>query len=488
MTGTPHEKTDLKMIVETVVFCNGQEISDPVVDVLMSWDDSLRTLNVTPVDDRQTLLKTMSERPDIALVVLCDEYDDDLVTSIRRTDGMAPVRIIAVLPSEDRTPKPETIRLHDLSAVLTYETFSSAIVHPLLHASLSTREWMLRNHRTDVGVRTLSSLSDDLFEQRSLEGFLESIMRNFSHTAIAETPSVTSVFIADTEGYGVRITAGSGRFRQAVGEDITLHPEFDEVFNRRNPDIWTGLMAVLPTGFLARHVKGDATYGYVFVACDPSKYLKDMVRLVLVGYVLAYDNLRLETVARQTQDEILYFLSEAIETQFNETAGHVRRVSTMMHRFALVSGFTPDQAETLRIASSMHDVGKIGIPERILKKPGKLTDREMDVMRTHAQIGHDLLKTSELEVFSVAGTIALYHHEWFDGTGYPFGIAGYDIPKVARLMAVIDVYDALTHDRVYRGAIAPEDALAHIRGESGRHFDPELVDLFVRHFKTITKE
>ncbi len=127
----------------------------------------------------------------------------------------------------------------------------------------------------------------------------------------------------------------------------------------------------------------------------------------------------------------------------------------------------------------MHDVGKIGIPDAILRKPGKLTPKEFEVIKTHPLIGAEMLAGSKTPVLKMAREIALYHHEYWDGRGYPSGLAGEQIPESARIMAIVDVYDALTHDRVYRRAYSEDEATDMMLQETGTHFDPSLLALFL---------
>jgi putative two-component system response regulator len=136
-------------------------------------------------------------------------------------------------------------------------------------------------------------------------------------------------------------------------------------------------------------------------------------------------------------------------------------------------------AEMLRHASAMHDVGKIGIPDRVLLKPGRLDEAEWEIMRTHPKIGAEILAGSRWPVVQMGETIALAHHERWDGSGYPAGLAGEDIPLVARIVAICDVFDALLSERPYKQPWPVADALAEIRSQAGRHFDPRLVELFL---------
>lgn len=182
---------------------------------------------------------------------------------------------------------------------------------------------------------------------------------------------------------------------------------------------------------------------------------------------------------RETRLQIVQRLGRAAEYKDNETGLHVIRMSHYAQRLALAAGCSPEWAEDLLNAAPMHDVGKIGIPDAILQKPGKLTPEEWVVMQSHPNIGAEIIGHHPSGVLRLARTVALYHHEKWNGTGYPHGLAGTDIPLEARIVALADVFDALTSERPYKKAWAPEEAMALIESEAGQHFDPQLVALFV---------
>ena len=182
---------------------------------------------------------------------------------------------------------------------------------------------------------------------------------------------------------------------------------------------------------------------------------------------------------RETRLQIVQRLGRAAEYKDNETGMHVIRMSHYAQHLALAAGCSAQWAEDLLNAAPMHDVGKIGIPDAILQKPGKLTPEEWAVMQRHPQIGGEIIGQHPWGVLQLARSVALYHHEKWDGSGYPHGLAGTDIPLEARIVALADVFDALTSERPYKRAWSPEEAMALIESEAGRHFDPQLVALFV---------
>jgi len=170
--------------------------------------------------------------------------------------------------------------------------------------------------------------------------------------------------------------------------------------------------------------------------------------------------------------------SHALDLRDQETEGHSQRVTELTLKLAKILGMSDDEIMHIRRGALLHDMGKIGIPDSILHKPAALTDEEWVVMRKHPQFVYDMLYS--VEYLRPALNIPYCHHEKWDGTGYPRGLKGEQIPLAARLFAVVDVWDALTSDRPYRPAWSQEDALIFIREQSGSHFDPQVVDLFFK--------
>lgn len=188
---------------------------------------------------------------------------------------------------------------------------------------------------------------------------------------------------------------------------------------------------------------------------------------------------------RQTQGEIISRLFSALESRDQETGDHVRRIGFISARLGFYLGWKDQQVDSIQAAAPLHDVGKIGILDRVLLKPGPLTDEEFEVIKTHTTIGAHILGGSSNPVIQLAERIALSHHENWNGSGYPEGRSGTDIPIEARVVAVADVYDALKADRVYRKGMPEEKVLSIIEEESGRKFDPEIARLFLKHIDDI---
>lgn len=182
---------------------------------------------------------------------------------------------------------------------------------------------------------------------------------------------------------------------------------------------------------------------------------------------------------RQREEEIAHRLLSAAEFRDNDTGAHIRRIGLYSAKMAQALGWTREQTDDLRLASTMHDIGKIGIPDSILLKPDKLTKEEFEQVKTHTVIGARILAGTQAPLLQMAERIALSHHEWWNGNGYPHGLIGEQIPPEARIVAIGDVYDALSHKRVYKSAYPEAQVLEIMKAERFSHFDPHVLDCFL---------
>lgn len=215
--------------------------------------------------------------------------------------------------------------------------------------------------------------------------------------------------------------------------------------------------------------------------------IRNMIEIQLLDSQVRNQNKILEARVKErtkelydTRLDIIRRLARAAEYRDNDTGIHVVRMSRFCARLGLAAGLTEAQSDLLLTASPLHDIGKIGIPDSILLKPAKLTPEEWEIMKTHTVIGAELLAGSTSPLMKMAELIALTHHEKWDGSGYPKGLKGEDIPLVGRIAGLCDVFDALTTKRPYKQAWTVDDTMAEIKKDSGRHFDPHLVECFLK--------
>ena len=207
-----------------------------------------------------------------------------------------------------------------------------------------------------------------------------------------------------------------------------------------------------------------------------------LLEIYMQNIGLTFENLSLLFDFKETSKELVYSLANAVEARSRETGAHVQRVALFCEKLALLYGLTDKEASVIKHAAPLHDVGKVAVPDSILHKPGKLDSDEWEVMKRHVDYGVEILSRSRRRLIVMAKEIAAYHHEKWDGTGYPNGIKGTEIPISGRIAALADVFDALGSKRSYKEPWSDEEIRREITQQKGRHFDPELVDLLVEHW------
>lgn len=243
------------------------------------------------------------------------------------------------------------------------------------------------------------------------------------------------------------------------------------------------LRIVLRTGNPGKAPEERVTFDYdINDYREKTELTAQGLRTVVVTGMRSYESLmtirRLNRDLDETQQELILSLSEIAESRSRNTGHHVRRVGRISGCIAGKMGYAEEQSKRMCLAAFMHDIGKLTVPDEILNKPDLLTEAEMTRMRTHCEMGAAMLASSNREMLQLAARMALEHHEWFDGSGYPKGLRGAEISLESRIVAVVDVFDALATKRPYKD-IWPQDLiLAYLRERRGTQFDPDVLDVF----------
>ena len=223
--------------------------------------------------------------------------------------------------------------------------------------------------------------------------------------------------------------------------------------------------------------RGKEEQGFALGAVD--YIVKPISPSIVLARVKAHLSMVRVDRLEKSYREAISMLGEAAHFNDEDTGVHIWRMAAYCAAIARAAGLDEDSCRHIELAAAMHDTGKIGIPQAILQKPGPLDAAEWDIMKTHSQVGFDILSRGSSETFNMAARIALSHHERWDGSGYPSGLAGEEIPVEARIVAIADVFDALTMKRPYKDAWPQDKAVEMIRQGAGRHFDAELVRVFL---------
>lgn len=287
--------------------------------------------------------------------------------------------------------------------------------------------------------------------------------------------------ITDVSSAFCRVSGYSREELIGQNHNIVRHPDTPSSTYK---EIWSKLLEKKPFESEIKNLKKDGGYFWVKTFFDP-EYDKNGNH---IGYTAVRDEITdrkeveaLQEEIEETQREVIFKMGSIGESRSKETGNHVKRVAEYSKLFALHYGLSQADAELLKQVSPMHDIGKVAIPDAILNKPAQLTDAEMHIMKTHAQLGFDMLSSSKRPLLNAAAIAAHEHHEKWDGSGYPKGLSGLDIHIYGRITAIADVFDALGSNRVYKQAWPDEKIFAFFKEERGKHFEPKLVDIFFKH-------
>lgn len=345
----------------------------------------------------------------------------------------------------------------------------------------------------DVNRRSLKKIIDSsasMFELQSMSNFASGVLSQLV-ALLKVNPSAlycnASGLAATKTGHNdFHVLAATGSYEQMIGttiDDETNLAILDDIikaFQEKKSFYYPNRFIIY---FCSKH--GSENVIFLDGVASLSIWDRDLVEIFCANVSVAFDNIYLNQEVEDTQKEILFTLGEVAEARSQETGHHVKRVAEIAKLLALGYGLSLEEAEGLRLAAPIHDVGKLAIPDAILNKPGKLTVEEFSIMKTHSPIGYEMLKNSKRSILKLGALIALQHHERYDGTGYPQGLKGEDIHIYGRIVALADVFDALSSVRVYKKAWSLEEILTYIQEQRGAHFDPRLVDIFMENLDDI---
>ncbi|WP_313706683.1 HD domain-containing phosphohydrolase [Massilia sp.] len=330
------------------------------------------------------------------------------------------------------------------------------------------------------GLERVIAASSHIFQQRNLKDFASGLLQQVVALLRLEQSMLlrlkgASVITGESQ-YEVLARIGdfgSGAGNEAIGPELLA--QLDEARHNRisklHGDTYVGYFP---------NSSGKASLLVLHGVEEISEIDAQLLEVFCSGVAIAFDNILLNQEITDTQAELILRLGDVVESRSNEAGNHVRRMSQVCHMLAQASGMPEDETATLMHAAPMHDVGKIATPDAVLLKPGRLTPEEWDIMKQHPTVGLQILDGSTRPILKAAAVIAHQHHEKFDGTGYPQGLKGEDIHPYARIVAVADVFDALSHERCYKEAWPVEQVTDYLREVAGKHLDPYYVDLLIK--------
>ncbi|MDB5917718.1 MAG: hypothetical protein JWR40_1952 [Massilia sp.] len=325
------------------------------------------------------------------------------------------------------------------------------------------------------GLERVITASAHIFEQRNLKDFASGLLQQVVALLHLEQSmllrlSGASVITGETE-YEILAQIGD------IGSDV-IGPELIAQLDEARHNRISRLHGDTYVGFFPNN-SGKASLLVLKGVEEISEIDTQLLEVFCSGVAIAFDNILLNQEITDTQAELILRLGDVVESRSHEAGNHVRRMAQVCYLLAQASGLPEDETAVLMHAAPMHDIGKISTPDAVLLKPGKLTLEEWEIMKQHPTVGLSILDGSSRPILKAAAVIAHQHHEKFDGSGYPQGLKGYDIHRYARMVAVADVFDALSHKRCYKDAWPIEQVTAHLREVSGHHLDPQYVELLI---------
>jgi len=442
--------------------------------------------------------QVIQEHPDIALIYLDVVMESDdagllFVKYLREELKNKFVRIVLRTGQPGQAPERKVIVNYDINDYKEKTDFDSTKLFTTTLSGLrayrdimEVEEARKSLDRYRLGLEEVISASANLFEIRSLKLFarglldqIASILHLDQDTLLVRCHGWT---VAENHGH-FEVLAGTGSFSET---DINLPPEVNALLakaslNKESVFENSQFVGYFPT----KSGKVNLIYLDGIDALDELD--KRMIQVFSSNVTIAFDNLYLDREVFETQVEIVNTLGDVVENRSKEAAHHVKRVSHLASMLGRLSGLSTEEVDILFMATPMHDVGKVAIPDSILLKPGKLDAGEWEIMKTHAQIGKNIFIHSKRPVLKAAAIIAGQHHEKFDGSGYPLGLKGEAIHIYGRIVALADVFDALIHKRCYKEAWPLDKVIVELRSQEGKHFDPKLLNLFLENIKEVTR-
>jgi len=421
----------------------------------------------------------------VDVVMETDHAGLELVEWIRKEKKNQAIRLILRTGQAGNAPEAKVIKEFDINDYKEKTDFTAGKMTTTVYASIRAyRDIMTIQRSLDAFKQLIKSTHDllkinqfRLFGSAALNHLLTLMDVDSSALYIARTQQdfdeeKTNLIIACTGKY---VSESDSLDNSDINEDVKklIQQAFNEKSHVSGGEYFVGYYETSPNA---------SSVLYIEFEDDAEQFRSSLAELFATNVALILESLTKQHEIERTQKELLYIVGEAIEARCKETGAHVHRVALICELLAKKLNLEENFIEALKLASPLHDLGKIAVPEHILHKEGKLNDDEWQIMKTHAEIGCELLQQSKASISKLGARLAHYHHENWDGSGYPEGLVGEDIPIEARIMALADVFDSLGSRRCYKKVWSEADIKSYLIEQRGKKFQPEFVDILITHF------
>lgn len=441
--------------------------------------------------------KLLEEKDEIAVILLDVVMENEcagleLVDYVRKTIKNESVRIILRTGQPGVAIEEKVIVEYDINDYKNKSDLTRKKLFTSVYSSLRAFRDIKKLINTQNGLKKIIESTGDLFDikDRTFQEFVVSLLDNLTDIRqfTSDDSHCIDSFFIHFDKTSQKVLAATGKYAYLINvEGSEIDATIDRLELRSivecEKDIHAEMTEKNELVFMHKSVLGRRSLYYqVF---DKEEKDIDLSKIYMINFILGIDNYFVKRDMYDSQIESLYVLSDTIEQRSTQTANHIKRVAAQTEIMAEALEMSEFSTSSIKFASMLHDIGKIGIPDNILLKPGRLTTDEFEVIKTHSAIGYNMLSQSKFPLMEIAATIARGHHEQWDGKGYPLGHSGTDIPLPARIVSILDVFDALVTKRVYKEAWSFEEALDFINKQSGQKFDPSLVTLFMKNVDRI---
>lgn len=430
------------------------------------------------------------QHTDIALalidVVMESEHAGlDLVHYLRDEANDSLIRVVLRTGQAGQAPEDLVIREYEIDDYKEKTELTTQKLKTLLYSMLRAYRDLCLIEAQKAGLKKVITSSAKVQNTTTLKAYASSVLEQLTSLLKLEKSAFYCVVRPRPEGEASRALTLA-----ATGEYVDCYSECafeklpDEVAHRCRKVLEHRQSQHFGDAFIlyANDEPGVDSLLYVNFHQVLSELDIQLLEIYMQNIGLTFENLNLLIDIKETSKELVYSLANAVEARSRETGAHVQRVSMFCEKLALLYGMSSEEATMIKHAAPLHDVGKVAVPDAILHKPGKLDANEWEIMKKHVDYGVEILDRSKRCLIVKAKEIAAYHHEKWDGSGYPNGLIGEEIPISGRIAALADVFDALGSKRSYKEPWSDEQIKQEIINQKGRHFEPKLVDLLIQHW------
>lgn len=466
-----------------------QEVHDITKLVLEDYEFDGKGLSILSAYTGEETNQLIRKYPDIAIILLdvVMETEDaglNVVRFIREELANHFVRIILRTGQPGMAPERTVIMKYDINDYKEKTELTAQKLFTAITSSLRAFRDIKIIEKNRRGLELIIKSSNNLYTSQRIKTFAEDVLRQLIallHLDKSPGASTVSGFAVSFEDNQFKILTATGTFKNIINTfaNDSVSPKIFDLLKKAMAEKSSIFIEDIFVGYFQTD---NQFINLLFLeGCQKLSYQdKNLIRIFTTNVGVAFDNISLNREIIDTQKEIIETLGGIVETRSKETANHVLRVSEYSYLLALKIGLSKKEASLLRLSAPMHDVGKIGIPDAILNKPGTLTPEEFELIKSHTTIGYDILKNSKRKILQTASIVALQHHEYWDGSGYPAGLKETEIHIYSRIAGLADVFDAISCKRTYKQIWPKDRVYEFILDQKGSQFDPDLVDVFLR--------